>query len=1425
MADSVKIKITGDSKPFNDELDKLGKKAKSAVSGAGSVFKGIMASQIVTKGVSMLTGGLRDAITTGMQFEAAMSQVAAISGATGQELELLTETAKHYGETTAFSASQAAEALNYMALAGWDAQQSVDALGGVLDLAAASGMDLGRASDAVTDYLSAFSMEASQAGYMADLMAYAQSRSNTSASQLADAYGNCASSMHAAGQDIETTTAMLMALANQGIKGGEAGTQMAAVMRDLTQKMDKGQIMIGKTAVKVTDAAGNFRDLNDIIMDVGKATEGMGTAEQSAAIMETFTARSVKAIQTILNEGVENVNQYEEALRGSEGTAAEQAKIMMDNLQGDIKIFKSALEGVQITASESMNTTARAIVQEGTGFLEAINQGGKTGGIGGMFDAVIDQIPALLPKATKRVETLLGGVGKRLPGLVTGLIKTLPSVLSSAGGLAPILIDSLTSAAGAAVEGLITNLPNLVGSLASALPGVLASTFKGVGGILGSIVKGVAMSGVDQNFREYESLGTITGTVDIDATVDYAAAQKEIDDQLGEFVAYLEGLGLTTEQVAQVLAFKGTPEELTAWLDKNFPDLDAAAKEAIKAKFTATGEGGLASLFAEGEKYGLSAEDIAGVLVDTEGMSEAQIQECLESRFPDLSQAAKNAIIAKLPEGGWQESLKAELEGKGIAPADIAAILTATTEGDTDTVESILTTKYAGIKDEVMNAVKAAIPEEGMGASLVSELTNMGIKPADIVAILTAQSEGDTDTVESLLTDKYKNIKDEARAAITKAWNAGGEVSSGADQASTGFAAQLIVDMFTDGISESEADITAALETAKGIIERKKAELQALIDSGVLTEEERSEAQAAIEELNSLGSELDSYTADYANASTETCRVAGENLTAIAAQVDSTLEHVLGKHQELQSFQGKLFSAGAGGAQLSDEDTLHALGFIKGQLDKELEEAAKAKEEAIKAGESYDEVNETYLSKVEASQTRARARVAALAAGQASGKEGATVAAALSSIWGDLLEGGGLGGINTAEVEQMLRDKGFDGDVLNEALMTIMTGPNGILNLEGLGEFKGTEGLAALNLTEEVSGLIAEIVGEGFSDPAIFANELQGMEGVSNELLNQILLTMFGTGGEVQLPNVDEILSGVDFGNVGRLVRTAAEQNLIEGVSSDQAKDSQFMQRLIGDLVGEGFTADPVNVNVPVVTTPEPQNDPASEITDAVQEETNGEAEGTVTVTQDVEANVGDVTVNGAEEIGQQVDTLAASGNTGSALSGATTQAVGSAISGGTSAASGASSIGVAIARGIASGISSNSSIIAAAARSAAQAALTAAKTALDSHSPSKEMMKVGRWYDQGFALGIDKSASEVVRSALMMAKSAVGAANLRPKFDTADLFGKVEDGLQTFADAETQRPVVLVLNGRKVAESLAPDTSKAQGAYNRHVSMGYGTR
>ena len=297
-----------------DDAEELGESMSSA-SGQVVDFSGALKTLFGVAVGAKVFGEVKDYISSsievGKDYTSMISEVAAISGATGSDLDLMEESARKWGATTVFSASDAAEALKYMSLAGWSAQHSTSALGGVLNLAAASGMGLGEASDMVTDYLSAFGMEASKSAYFADMLAYAQSNSNTTAAQLGEAYRNSAANLHAAGQDVETTTSLLEAMANQGYKGSEAGTALAATMRDITQKMEDGNIQIGDTSVAVQDSQGNFRDLTDILMDVENATDGMGDAQKAAALGSTFTSDSIKALNMILTEGMDKVSGYE----------------------------------------------------------------------------------------------------------------------------------------------------------------------------------------------------------------------------------------------------------------------------------------------------------------------------------------------------------------------------------------------------------------------------------------------------------------------------------------------------------------------------------------------------------------------------------------------------------------------------------------------------------------------------------------------------------------------------------------------------------------------------------------------------------------------------------------------------------------------------------------------------------------------------------------------------------------------------------------------------------------------------------------------------------------------------------------------------------------------------------------------------------
>ena len=311
-----------------------------SLSSVGTALTAGVTAPVVALGASV--------VKTQMTFEHSMSKVKALSGATGSDLKLLEDTAKQMGASTVYSASEAADALGYMALAGWDAQQSAAGLPGVLNLAAASGMDLAQASDLVTDYLTAFGLEADQAGRMADVLSYAQANSNTTTEMLGEAFKNCAVNAHNAGMSLEETTAILSKFADAGLKGSEGGTALNAIIRDMTQKMKNGAIQIGNTSVKVQDANGNFRSMTDIIRDVDKATEGMGDAQKTAALMTTFTADSIKGMGILCNTGADSIDNFTKELEKSNGTAKKMSDMMNSDLTGALKQLSSAWEAVQL---------------------------------------------------------------------------------------------------------------------------------------------------------------------------------------------------------------------------------------------------------------------------------------------------------------------------------------------------------------------------------------------------------------------------------------------------------------------------------------------------------------------------------------------------------------------------------------------------------------------------------------------------------------------------------------------------------------------------------------------------------------------------------------------------------------------------------------------------------------------------------------------------------------------------------------------------------------------------------------------------------------------------------------------------------------------------------------------------------------------
>lgn len=610
-----------------------------------TTLKATMAN-LAADGVEALSKKLleigKNVISVGKEFTSSMSEVGAISGATAEELELLEQTAREYGSTTKFSASEAAQALKYMALAGWDVQTSIAALPGVLNLAAASGMDLATASDMVTDYLSAFGMEAEQAAYMADLMTYAQSNSNTSAQQLGAAWGNCAANMNAAGQDIETTTSFLEAMANQGLKSAEAGTAMAAIMRDITDKMEDGKIAIGDTNIAVADSEGNFRDLTDIMKDVEKAVGGMGTAESSAALSATFTARSLKGVNLILNEGVDTISGYEKALRNSTGSASDAAKTMSNNLSGDIKTMQSAFEELALKIYDDGETPIRSLVQTITKFgVPAIEGIVKS----------MDKIAPIIIAAATAMGSYKASLS--IQPLVQGLVSafTAKTAATAADTVATEAADvatkqlNITMAANPlmAVVSLVLALTAAIGSyiaMSKTATGTTNDLNESTTDYLQSLksAENSAKDRSEQTESEIQTLGTLKDRYDeLRKKVSLTTAEKKELDSIAEDLAGT--LGTSTSALKEK---DGTYKDLTGDIDEYIKKL----REEIK--FEANKEG----LTAAYKSYDQSAEALKNAQEELDEYIESNKEwEKQRKKFEELKAYDESTFgVKNLPE-------------------------------------------------------------------------------------------------------------------------------------------------------------------------------------------------------------------------------------------------------------------------------------------------------------------------------------------------------------------------------------------------------------------------------------------------------------------------------------------------------------------------------------------------------------------------------------------------------------------------------------------------------------------------------------------------------------------------------------------------------------------------------------------------------
>lgn len=351
----------------------------------------------VVQGASLIGAsfGVAESVNSFQDFESMMSQVKAISGATGQAFDDLTAKAQEMGATTKFTATESAEAFNYMAMAGWKPQQMIDGISGIMSLAAASGEDLGTTSDIVTDALTAFGLQAGDAGHFADVLAQASANANTNVSMLGESFKYVAPVAGAMNYSVEDTSLALGLMANASIKGSMAGTALKTSLANMAAPTDSMAAAMDKYGISLTDSEGNMKSLRGVIDNLRGSLGGLSETEQTAAASTIFGKEAMAGMLAIINASEEDYNKLSTAIGNSKDAAEGMADTMLDNLKGSFTLMQSAIEGTENAFGKRLSPYLRGIAGGITDMMPEI-----TDGINAVMDVVDDKIAGVKRKIT-----------------------------------------------------------------------------------------------------------------------------------------------------------------------------------------------------------------------------------------------------------------------------------------------------------------------------------------------------------------------------------------------------------------------------------------------------------------------------------------------------------------------------------------------------------------------------------------------------------------------------------------------------------------------------------------------------------------------------------------------------------------------------------------------------------------------------------------------------------------------------------------------------------------------------------------------------------------------------------------------------------------------------------------------------------------
>ena len=431
---SIKIDTKIDNSGFSAGINTM-----KTVASKGSAA---IASSLAVISAGIVAGGTA-AVNVGSSFESAMDKVAAISGATGDSLVLLSDKAKQMGATTKFSASESAEALQYMAMAGWDTQSMLEGIDGIMSLAAADGLDLATTSDIVTDALTAFGLQASDSTHFADVLAKASSSANTNVSMLGESFKYVAPLAGTMGYSVEDVSVALGLMANASVKGSMAGTSLKTALANLSAPTKNMSDVMETYGISMTDAEGNSLSLIDVIKELREKFGNLSESEQTAAASTLFGKEAMSGMLAIINASDSDFTKLVDNINNADGAAASMAGTMQDNLQGQITILKSSLEGLGIEIYEGMQEPLKDAAIEAHGYVNRLTEAFTDGGLTGMIEEAGNIFGELAVKAADYAPEMVEAAIGFLNSFVNGISANSGKLVEAAKRIVSTIVDNL----------------------------------------------------------------------------------------------------------------------------------------------------------------------------------------------------------------------------------------------------------------------------------------------------------------------------------------------------------------------------------------------------------------------------------------------------------------------------------------------------------------------------------------------------------------------------------------------------------------------------------------------------------------------------------------------------------------------------------------------------------------------------------------------------------------------------------------------------------------------------------------------------------------------------------------------------------------------------------------------------------------------